>query len=439
MKKILTASLVAMMAVTAANADIASTKYVNTQAGIPENQATFSATDFTGAAAGKTNIKDAVNAIAESLVTNLGTGGNVESQINTKIDAFEEDVIGTVAEGKTVTEMISDAQTAAEGKVTALENGQVTTNKNEIAGLKTSKLDVSTYDTDKAAMTLTEKGGAGSFIQQVAQANGTVTATATAFETDINDTSTVAPQTKAIKSYVDTEISALSGSNSTLTSKVASLESWKTEANTSIANNADDIKGLQTADTAMDGRVDDLESDNTTNKSNITSLQNAVNSINNAEAAGSVANKIAGVEADLGDVTAANMGTTADTVVGAIKEVATEAAAAQTAADTAQGEVNALEGVVAQQKTDLQKAISDGDADTLADAKADATTKADAAKNAAISDAAGKYQVKSSKLSIGGAGGTWTDLTTTEVGYNATGTYSLVLKDGDIRWEKVSY
>ena len=153
MKKILTASLVAMMAVTAANADIASTKYVNTQAGIPENQATFSATDFTGAAAGKTNIKDAVNAIADSLVTNLGTGGNVESQINTKIDTFEKDVIGTVAEGKTVTEMISDAQANAEAKVTALEDGQVTTNKNDIAGLKTSKLDVSTYNTDKVQST----------------------------------------------------------------------------------------------------------------------------------------------------------------------------------------------------------------------------------------------------------------------------------------------
>ena len=76
MKKILTASLVAMMAVTAANADIASTKYVNTQSGLPESQKTFVAGDFKGVAADKTNLKDAVNAIADSISDGTAFGAD---------------------------------------------------------------------------------------------------------------------------------------------------------------------------------------------------------------------------------------------------------------------------------------------------------------------------------------------------------------------------
>lgn len=434
MKKILTASLVAMMAVTAANADIASTKYVTDQTGASET-GTFT---FTNAAKDETTLQGAVNAIAGAVASLSGNGtGSVSDQIDNALSNataadFSESVQGSL------TKADNSVQTTDFNSFKTQNTQDIATAKQEAISTAGSNAD-SKISTAKAAMKLDATGGAGSFIQQVAQTDGTVTATATAFESDINDTSTVAPQTKAIKSYVDSEISVLSGNNSTLGGKVTSLEQWKTTANASIAENADDIEALQAADTAMDGRVDTLEADNTTNKSNITSLQTAVSSINNPEAAGSVANKIAGVEADLGDVSAANMGTTAGTVVGAIKEVVDEAAAAQAAANTAQSEVNALEGVVAQQKTDLQKAISDGDTATLTAAKEDATTKANAAKSEAISDAAGKYQVKSSKLSIGGANGAWTDLTTEAVGYNATGTYSLVLKEGQIKWEKVSY
>jgi predicted translin family RNA/ssDNA-binding protein len=46
--------------------------------------------------------------------------------------------IGTVTEGKTVVGMISDAQTAAEGKVTELANGQVETNRAAIAAMDTA-------------------------------------------------------------------------------------------------------------------------------------------------------------------------------------------------------------------------------------------------------------------------------------------------------------
>ena len=63
------------------------------------------------------------------------------------------------------------------------------------------------------------------------------------------------------------------------------------------------------------------------------------------------------------------------------------------------------------------------------------TAKTGAVADAAT-DAAGKYQVKSSKMSIGGANGSWTDLTAV-TGYSETGTHSLVLKGGKIQWEEV--
>ena len=47
-------------------------------------------------------------------------------------------------------------------------------------------------------------------------------------------------------------------------------------------------------------------------------------------------------------------------------------------------------------------------------------------------------QDKSTSMSIGAANGAWTDLTKA-AGYSATGTHSLVLKEGTISWEKVSY
>lgn len=336
MKKILTASLVAMMAVTAANADIASTKYVTDQTGASET-GTFT---FTNAAKDETTLQGAVNAIAGAVASLSGNGtGSVSDQIDSALsgataDAFSESVQESLS-------MADNSVQTGDFDTFKTENIQAIADAKQ-AAITTAGTNADTkISTAKAAMKLDATGGAGSFIQQVAQADGTVTATATAFDSVINDTSTVAPQTKAIKSYVDAEISTLSGNNSALSAKVTSLEQWKTNASTSIADNADDITDLQTA----------------------------VNSINNAEAAGSVANKIAGVEADLGDVTAANMGTTAETVVGAIKEVAGEVAAAQADADNAQGEVNALEGVVAQQKIDLQGYADQAEADAISTAE----------------------------------------------------------------------
>ena len=63
------------------------------------------------------------------------------------------DLIGDVADGKTVVEMISDAQAAAEGKVTDLANGAVKANTEAIAALDNTYVSESEMTTFKEANT----------------------------------------------------------------------------------------------------------------------------------------------------------------------------------------------------------------------------------------------------------------------------------------------
>lgn len=69
--------------------------------------------------------------------------------------------IGSVTQGKTVVEMISDAQTAAAQdattKVNSLANGQVTTNKNDIANIKNTLLPNETSAREQADTALSTK------------------------------------------------------------------------------------------------------------------------------------------------------------------------------------------------------------------------------------------------------------------------------------------
>lgn len=128
MKKILTASLVAMMAVTAANADIASTQYVNKKlTGEAEN----GILSFTGAAAEQTTLQGAVNAIADSLSQNLGEGGNVSQQIGGAIQGLTGNVNGTGV----VTE-ISQANGIVTAKLEKIGDAQVDAiSQDKITGL----------------------------------------------------------------------------------------------------------------------------------------------------------------------------------------------------------------------------------------------------------------------------------------------------------------
>ena len=145
MKKILTASLVAIMAVTAANADIASTQYVNKKLTGDAENGTLS---FTGAAASQTTLQGAVNAIANSLTENLGEGGNVETQIGTAIGKLVSAQDGT----GTVVKSVSQTDGKVSVTVGTIANADVAEN----AAIAQSKIENLTKDLgdkqDKANM-----------------------------------------------------------------------------------------------------------------------------------------------------------------------------------------------------------------------------------------------------------------------------------------------
>ncbi len=171
MKKILTASLVAMLAVTAANADIASTTYVDTAKAAAEK----TATDLNAAMNTRVVALEGDNATNKTDISKLkadvesigGANGSISTQIAAAVDALDVDTI-TVADGqyvKTVSE--------TDGKIS------VTT---------------------------------GSLVGQINK-NGD----------NKNVESTVAPTTKAVVGYVADELGAISGNVDTLASNLGTL------------------------------------------------------------------------------------------------------------------------------------------------------------------------------------------------------------------------
>lgn len=428
MKKILTASLVAMMAVTAANADIASTKYVTDQTGASET-GTFT---FKNAAAGQTTLQGAVNAIADSLAANMGDGGSVETQIDSKIDTFESGVIGTVAEGKTVTEMISDAQAAAEGKVTALENGQVTTNKNDIAGLKTSKVDVSAYNTDKATFELkSNKLNATDSLVTANQtddkfmsAAGTMAAINQAKDelssgtaTTIDDIKDRLNKVESLADGNDTAIETLEGvveGNKTAADATQTeLTNYKTSNNEALAavKKTAEAAAVKTVVDAsildLQGQIDAVEAgtslaDNAVNTKNIAGKAVTTEKIADAAVTETQLNGTVNASLDKADSAVQKTDVTTGTTNGTIKVQGTEVSVA---------------GLGSAAYTDSTAYDASGSAaQALADAKADAQTKV---KN--LQD-------------------TLTALATFPVACaEGTTDCALVIRDGTMQWEKVSY
>ena len=453
MKKILTASLVAMMAVTAANADIASTKYVNTQSGLPESQATFNVGDFTGAAAQKTNLKDAVNAIATEVAgLTEGGEGSVSSQI--------ESAIGTLADGATdVATAISKAQQAAEGKVTALADGQVKTNKeaieainNESTGILkqakdyTDALKTNEVATNTAAIAKLSGTGEGSVSKAVADAKDelkglidslgeTNGANETAIEqlginlekaiTDAADDAT----SKANQALADAKIYADQAEADAISTAAGDATTKANEAQ--AAAEATAAGALATAKSELQGEINAV-------KAGTSLATGAVKTAN-------IANK-AVTETQLSDSVNASLDLADSALQAADKlELEGKITGAQSAAESTAKTYTDNQLKSYTNTDDMTSAIATARGEAIADAKSkadqalvDAKAYADQAEADAKSDAAGKYQVKSSNMSIGAAGGAWTDLTAV-TGYSTTGTHSLVLKAGQIQWEEVKY
>ncbi len=106
MKKILTVSLFAMMAVSAANADIASTKFVTDRTGN---------TTFTGSVEGAADLTVAVNTLAGKVDTVAGSG---EGSVSDQIDSALEDYTNTAGMNSAIDAAKQAAITAAANDAT---------------------------------------------------------------------------------------------------------------------------------------------------------------------------------------------------------------------------------------------------------------------------------------------------------------------------------
>lgn len=321
MKKILTVSLFAMMAVSAANAEIASTTYVTDRTGT----VSFTAD---GATKGKTNLTEAIAA--------------VDAQVQGISNDLTQDIAGSINELSTTVSEMDAAYKAAD---TAL-GGRLTTAEGEIDSLQSDKADKAT--------TLAGYG--------------------------ITDAMTAAAITSAI---------------STATDDMAT--------NTGVAASIKDVTDVMATDEELSSAVTTLEGKIT-------------------EASTSAGTNLTNTLKDYS--TTAQMNT-----------AITEANTAQTNAITTAYE--AADATTLSNAKTYAKEYADGLAGNY-DAAGSAAAAQTAAVNAAKDAADTTYQVKSSALSVGAADGAWTDLTKA-TGYSTTGTHSLVLKNGTIQWEAVSY
>ena len=445
MKKIFTVSLVAIMAATAANADIASTKYVTDRTGN---------TTFTGSIAQSADLTVAVNALAGKVDTVAGNGqGSVADQITSALASY------------TNTAGMTGAITTAKQELTT-EIGKVD-DKADANAEAISKLD-DKYATDTALTDgLALKQDVSNLAKAITQGmdKETTYPSVSLMETQIADKNNdvlqsladVSATVNANETDIEGKVSALTN---TVTTNKSAAETGIQEAKDAAAQALTDAKADATskADKALADAKTYADAEDKKIEDSIGTVEQGKTVVGMIEEAKTAASTGASTALEA-------YKTTNDAAVAAAKKAGDDA---QAAADKAQGEVDALEGVVATQKTELQKAISDGDAATLASAKEDATTKANAAQAAAEATAAADattkanaalaeaksyadtaeadaktygdntFQVKSSALSVGAANGAWTDLTAAE-GYSATGTHSLVLKNGVIQWEAVDY
>ena len=101
MKKILTASLVAMMAVTAARAEIASTQYVTSKVSSAQN-----------------TLQGSINTVAGNLANEVTRATGVESGLDTRIEALET----ASGAGGTTANAIAAAQAAADQAQDEVDN-----------------------------------------------------------------------------------------------------------------------------------------------------------------------------------------------------------------------------------------------------------------------------------------------------------------------------
>lgn len=137
----------------------------------------------------------------EAAITVLNGEDNVDGSVAKKIKDAIGGLTGTQTTGAYVTSV-----TQANGKISVTR-----ANKGTVADKDTGLVDggtVHSFVTTHVAnaiggLDVTDVGSTGSFISLVGETDGKVHATATPFATALDNTSTIAPQTKVVKAYAD--------------------------------------------------------------------------------------------------------------------------------------------------------------------------------------------------------------------------------------------
>ena len=489
MKKILTVSLFAMMAVSAANADIASTAYVETAKTTAISTAASDATSKANAAkeaaisaaasdatskanqakadaiaaipaVDSTFNKDSNNAatskaIAGYISSELGVLKGQQSAINDSIGELEADIAainnettGILALAKAdATSKANAAQSAAELKVTALQNGAVKTNTDNIAAmdeaykaadaaldgrLTTAEGNITSLQSNKAnteyVNTELNKKQNNLSQTQMDAVNSTITSEKVtkyeAYDAKITAAKKAGDDAQADVDALETTVSAMDAAYKA--ADTATLSSAKSYADAEDKKIEDTI-GTVPADKTVVGMIAEAQTaatyDDTAVRGLISDNADEINTIKSSAYATS-------------GITKAKV----DTYDGYDAKIT----AAKKAGDDAQADVDALKTTVSDMDTaykladtNIKNTIGDVASDKtvvgmIADAKSGAVTEA-------ANDAKTKYQVKSSAAyTIGTTGGGWTDLKSL-TGYSKTGTFSLVLKNDVLQWEAVNY
>lgn len=234
----------------------------------------------------KAHTDKAVDALEASIAAAEGKV-TAEAQARAEADTAINNKIGTVTEGKTVVGMIADAQTAAEAKVTALANGQVTTNKNDIATIKNdylkgadkqaleSKITANTNkigtDIDAAKTELKGSTGDASSAATIAGAKKYADEKAAAVQGNLNTLSgtvstlseTVATNNATITEAVAKVEREYKAADSTLTTAINNEKTARENADTALQTEINNIKTNIASGLHFRGIVDKLENVNT--------------------------------------------------------------------------------------------------------------------------------------------------------------------------------
>ena len=344
MKKILTVSLFAMMAVSAANADIASTAYVETAKTAAISTAASDATSKANAA------KEAAIAAIPAVDSTF----NVDSN-----NAATSKAIATYVSSRL--EVLSGEQEAINSSINEL-NGEI------------------------AAINHKDTG-----ILALAKADATSKA-------------------NAAQSAAESKVTALqNGAVKTNTDNIAAMD-----------------EAYKAADAALDGRVDTLESDNTTNKSNITNLQTAVNNLNTGE--NSVSSQIANALEDYSTTEQMNTAITNN----AVNTVEAGTTNGTILVDKSPVSITGLKSAAYTESSayDASGSAATAKSEAIAAAKTETTTQVNALKNGAVKT--NTDNITTITTNLGGLNGV------TIPAACQTGRCALVMEAGKAKWETIN-